>query len=351
MRQFNPIVRRLGCLVLLLALMPADGNGQSCLFPSRPSRPVAPSPIRSSQEWETVWYGEEEPPMLIEPGAPVSPYDSGYPDEVAAPLPQGATWGTATQRGPWHPQWLPDELTFPAYLASGRESRLSGVWSYETGHGWLWDITLGAHVGIFRYGDDDPDLPFGWQIDMEGAAFPRLDLDSQRQMMATDFRFGVPLTMRKGVVETKLAYYHLSSHLGDDYISENPDYSPVNYSHDVLVLAMGLRLIESVRAYAEAGYAFARNGGAQPWEFQFGLDWSRVRPDPCSGSPFLAVNTRLRQESDFGGNFTAQVGWQRRGEGGNLLRLGFQYFNGQSEAYQFYTQHEEHFGFGLWYDF
>jgi hypothetical protein len=240
---------------------------------------------------------------------------------------------------------------FPAYLASGRESRMGSVWSYEKDHGWLWDIALGGHVGILRYGDDDPDLPHGWQLDIEGAAFPRLDLQSQRQMMCTDFRFGIPLTVRQGFVESKLAYYHLSSHLGDDFIFANPGYPSTNYVRDAVVWAVGVRVVENIRAYAEAGYAFYRNGGSEPWEFQFGVDWGRVRPDSPFGSPFFAANGRIREELNFGGNLTAQTGWQWRGEGGNLLRLGFNYFNGKADAYQFFTEHEEQFGVGLWYDF
>ena len=322
-------------------------------FGQGPPQSASDSPavqVAGPVEGETIWFGEDTAPQLIQPGQCVDPSVSSCPP-VQASVPAQAHWGSAVQRSPWHLQVLPDGLTFPAYLASGNESRMGSVWSYEKDHGWLWDIALGGHVGILRYGDDDPALPYGWQIDIEGAAFPRLDLQSERQMMATDFRFGVPLSVRKGCFETKVGYYHLSSHLGDDFISENPGYPSVNYVRDVVVWAVGLRLIENMRAYAEAGYAFYRKGGSEPWEFQFGIDWSRVRPRSGLGSPFFAVNGRIRQEVDFGGNLTGQAGWQWRGETGNLLRLGFHYFNGKSDAYQFFTEHEEHFGVGLWYDF
>jgi hypothetical protein len=351
MRHFHHTFRCLIWSAVLLAVLPNAGSGQDGALAANRSRIVAPQTVQASQGGEVLWFGEEAPPLLIQPGQAMGPYVSGYPAGSDVPLETHSTWGTATQRGPWHLQWLPDGLTFPAYLASGRESRLGTVWSYEQGHGWLWDIALGGHVGILRYGDDDPDLPFGWQIDIEGAALPRLDLDSQRQMMATDFRAGVPLSFRRGAIETKLAYYHLSSHLGDDFIFENPGHLPVNYVRDAVVFAVGLRIIENIRAYAEAGYAFYRKGGSEPWEFQFGVDWSRVRPDSFFGSPFFAVNGRIREEVNFGGSVTAQTGWQWRGEGGNLLRLGFHYFNGQADAGQFFAEHEEHFGLGLWYDF
>lgn len=321
--------------------------GQDIVAESGGSNQVQPP----STNGETIWFGDESAPLLVPPGQSSALYANGNPQFPQAPSQPQPHWGTATQRGPWHWQWLPDGLTYPAYMASGRESRMGSVWAYEKDHGWLWDIALGGHVGILRYGDDDPDLPHGWQIDLEGAAFPRLDLASQRQMTSTDFRFGVPLSVRQGCFETKLAYYHLSSHLGDDFLLDNPGSMPVNYVRDVVVWAVGVRIIENMRGYAEAGYAFCRDGGSKPWEFQFGIDWSRVRPESFFGSPFFAINGRLREEVDYGGNLTVQTGWQRRGESGNLLRLGFQYFNGKSDAYQFFTEHEEQFGVGLWYDF
>jgi len=40
--------------------------------------------------------------------------------------------------------------------------------------------------------------------------------------MATDFRFGVPLTYGEGPWRTKFGFYHLSSHVGDEYLLKNP---------------------------------------------------------------------------------------------------------------------------------
>jgi hypothetical protein len=82
-----------------------------------------------------------------------------------------------------------------------------------------------------------------------------------------------------------------------------------------------------------------------------GAEYSPAGPTGPWGAPFFAVNGHLRQVNDFGGNVTAQTGWQWRGNTGHLLRIGMQYFNGMSEQGQFYNRFEEHIGGGLWYDF
>ena len=248
-------------------------------------------------------------------------------------------------------QLMPDGLMYKSYLAGGRESRFAAIWFHEKDHGWLWDSVLGGRVGLFRYGTQSPVSPQGWQLDIEGAAFPRLDMENGRDLVSADFRFGVPLTSRKGPWETKFGYYHLSSHLGDEYMETHPSAQRINYARDCLVLGVALTPHPDLRLYAETAWAFYTSGGSRPWELQFGFDYSPLQPTTLCGTPFFAVNGRIREEIDYGGNFTVQTGWQWRGESGHLFRLGMHYFNGMSDQYQFFDQFEEHIGVALWYDY
>ena len=251
----------------------------------------------------------------------------------------------------WSWQFLPDGLVYRSYLAGIKESRMSSNWAYERNLGWIWDVTLGGRVGLFRYGSRNSFRPEGWQLDIEGAAMPRLDMESDEDLISSDFRFGVPLTYAMGVFETKLAYYHLSAHLGDEFMLKNPAIVRLNYSRDVIVLGLATYWTEDLRLYAEAGYAVLYDGGAEPWEFQFGLDYSPVGPSSYYGAPFFAVNTYLREEADYGGTFTAQAGWQWRGHGSrHLFRLGAQYLTGRSPQLEF-VSNERQLGFALWYDY
>ena len=247
-------------------------------------------------------------------------------------------------------QLMPDGLMFPAYLASGRESRFASQWVHERDRGWLWDVALGGRVGILRHGNRDPLLAQGWQIDIEGAAFPRLELEN-RDLISVDFRFGIPITARLGPLETKFAYYHLSSHLSDEFMISNPKAVRINLVRDAIVWAVAIRPHQGLRFYAEAGWAFNTDGRSKPWEFQFGAEYSPIHPTTFSGAPFFAVNGRIREEVDFGGSVTVQTGWQWRGETGRLFRLGVHYFNGKTDQYQFFEEHEEQFAFGVWYDY
>jgi hypothetical protein len=251
----------------------------------------------------------------------------------------------------WNLQFLPDGLIYRSYLAGVKESRFSSQWNHDRELGWIWDIALGGRVGISRYGNRDPLRPQGWQLDIEGAVFPRLDLEEDQDLMSTDFRFGIPLTFGRKRYQTKLAYYHLSSHLGDELMLKHPGTPRINFSRDVIVWGHSFYWTENLRLYGEAAWAFCHGGGSKPWEFQFGVEYSPAAPSCPRGAPFFAVNGHLREEFAFGGNLVVQTGWQWRGTSGHLFRLGMHYYVGASDQYEFFDQYEDKIGMAIWYDY
>jgi hypothetical protein len=253
----------------------------------------------------------------------------------------------------WSWQWLPTGIIYRSYMAGVHEPRMAIVAVHEGESRTLWDPTLGGRVGLLRFGDCDPLYPQGFQLDFYGAAIARLDVENRQDLDSTDYVFGFPLTYGAGATQYKLGYAHISSHLGDELAIREPETldNRVNYVRDSIVFGVSHYPYPVWRLYGEAGWAFHISGGAQSWESQFGTELSRPGPTGRFGTPFFAVNGRMREEHDFGGDVTAQVGVLRRGEFGQTLRLGAQYYNGKSSQMQFFDQAEEQIGMGLWYDF
>jgi hypothetical protein len=287
---------------------------------------------------------------------PATPVELGTPSygalDGSRPLDLNASVErTFSSSEPWTWQVVPEGLMYKSYLAGGREPRMGSQLVNQRGYGWLWQATVGGRAGILRYGNDNELWPQGWQLDIEGAAFPRLDLEHEEDLMSCDYRGGLLATTRQGPWEAKFGFYHISSHIGDEFLLRNLDFPRLNYVRESLVLGMAVYLNPSLRLYSEAGWAFQEDGGAKPWEFQFGAEFSPAEPTGIAGAPFFAFNGHLRQENDFGGNLTVQTGWQWRGRTGHLCRVGVQYFNGMSDEGQFFNRFEEQIGFGLWYDY
>jgi hypothetical protein len=271
------------------------------------------------------------------------------PPEVLPP-PESDPVLTEWNEEPWEWQLLPDGLIYRSYLAGFKEPRFHSFWAYEQNEGVVWDIALGGRVGLVRYGSHNDVRPEGFQFDLEGAAFPRLMPELEDDLWAADFRAGAPLTFGVGPHQTKLAYYHLSSHLGDEYLLKHPTVTRFNYSRDVIVLGQSYYATDDLRLYAEAGWAFYSDVAGE-WEFQFGIDYSPLVYNGFRGTPFAAINGHLREEVDFSGNLVVQAGWQwRSAASGHLVRFGVEYFNGLSDQFSFFNQHENKVGLALWYD-
>jgi hypothetical protein len=302
--------------------------------------------------------GASRPSLMRDTGEPTAPYgsDPSYAPygnlgaTTASPLasPKAVDESTVAKDGLWAWQMLPTGLLYRPYLADTREPRLGTQLVYERTQGWLLDSTLGARAGLLRYGSEEF-CPQGWQLDVEGAAFPRLD--DKRNLVENDFHVGVPLTTRQGPWELKVGYVHYCSHIGDLYLLAHPDFERINYVRDAILWAVAVYPLPEARLYAESQWAFRNDGGSEPWEFEFGAEFCSFAPTGPQGSPFLAFNGHLREVNNFGGNMTMQTGWQWRGCTGHLLRIGVQYFNGMSEEGEFYNKYEEQIGGGLWYDF
>jgi len=246
----------------------------------------------------------------------------------------------------------------PAYLAGANESRFGSVWNKADDLGWIWDITLGGQAPLLRYGTRNSVLPEGFQLDIEGSAHLRLDIERGRDLDAADFRFGAPISFAVKNWQFKTGYYHVSSHLGDERILRLQGeglafpYGRTNYVREAWILGVAYRPHSDIRLYAEADFAFWLGEETKPWHFQFGAEYSPMAPTGnWVGRPFAAIHTRLLQERNYDGYLCFQCGWQWRGPKNQIIRVGLQYFTGISEQYEYlYTKRENKLGIGLWLD-
>jgi hypothetical protein len=253
----------------------------------------------------------------------------------------------------WTWQWVPVGLLYHNYLAGVHEPRMGLVAFSDLDDRFLWDASLGGRVGFLRYGNDDPIHPEGYQLDFYGAAIARLDVDNQQDLDSTDYVFGFPITYSVGQWQYKFGYAHISSHLGDELAIRVPGTlaDRVNYVRDSFVYGVSYYPTPAWRVYAEAGWAFHRSDGAGPWDTQFGTEFSRPGPTGSRGTPFFAMNVRLRDDLDLGGDVNFQAGWLRRNILGQTLRIGAQLYSGKSSQFQFFDDSENQLGLGIWYDF
>jgi hypothetical protein len=250
--------------------------------------------------------------------------------------------------------FLPAGHIYKPYIAGVKESRMAVHLMKNKGDNWLLDANLGGRFGIMRFGDDSDFLPEGFQWDVESSAHVRLDIPEDVDVRSVDFRAGSGFSWTYADNprhRTRLGYYHISSHLGDEFLIKNPGYNRLNFARDVIFLGHSYYFTPKFRVYGEMGWAFYTKESS-PWEFQFGFEYAPNEATGVMGEPFFAIHGHLREEVNFGGNVTVQTGWAWVGEiPGRTLRTGLHYYNGKSSQYSFFDEFEQQVGFGLWYDF
>ncbi len=250
----------------------------------------------------------------------------------------------------WCWTFLPQGVLYPTYLASQAEPRLAIEVYEESDQGRLIDPSIGGRIPLLRFGSRD--RKEGFQFDLLGGAKLRQDAENELDVLATDYRFDLPITYLKGKHAFKVGYYHVSSHAGDEFLLKNPNFNRLNYVRDAFAIGYSYYPVNDLRLYHEVGYAFNVDI-SEPLELQLGVDYFPSSPTGIKGAPFAAINGHLREELDFGGNVALQAGWAWRGEGlsAGLFRTGLYIYNGGSPQFSFYADHEQSIGWGLWYDF
>lgn len=307
-------------------------------------------PLSSQYPFANAPVNASSPPNVCQPDSGFGTL-SAFPTGAFEPNPydQQTYASGAMQFRRW--TFLPQGFLYQTYWAGTAEPRLATRSISDAGGHDSLDSQIGGRVGLVRF--DDPFTAGSFQFDIMGGANLRQNLDTDDwDMTGTDYRYDLPLTYRQGPHAWKFGFYHVSSHMGDEFLAHNPTVERIDYYRDALYLGYSVDLTPKLRAYGEVEYAVSRDF-SEPWHLQFGFDWGPRIPTGVRGAPFLAANAHLREELDFGGNISLQTGWAWKGEGpaAGVLRTGLHYYNGGSPQYSFFQEHEEQIGFGLWYDF
>jgi len=251
-------------------------------------------------------------------------------------------------------QVLPKGLMYKSYLAGEKEPRMQFVQLHDTrSNRRVWEAVLGGRVGLLRNGTYDSVNPQGFQVDVEGAVFARVLPDQPSAMLeGADFRAGLLATHRYERTAYKWGYYHISSHIGDEFLLANPTFNRINYVRDSAIAGVTQDLNYATQVYGEIAYAIGAEGGAKPLEFQFGTQYIPVAKSSLLGAPYVAANYHIREDFNFHGGFNSVAGWGWQGvETRHRLRVGLQYYNGPSLQYQFLDRWENMYGGGIWLDY
>jgi len=177
------------------------------------------------------------------------------------------------------------------------------------------EVAVGHRLGLFRL-DDGSSPARAITLGIEMGIFSRFFMETaQRDLINTDFRIGLPLSVRSGAWEARLTLRHISSHLGDDYLvrfleATVPATGFGQTSKDGFEGMLARGLGESGRVYVGGDVNFHTNLRMSRGAVRFGGEWDPVEPGEDDAQwPFLAGDFEWGSFSeDWAATFVGGVG-------------------------------------------
>jgi len=253
-------------------------------------------------------------------------------------------------KGIWFPQ---STVLFQPLVGAPREVYYS--LGYRMG-----DTVLGTPAFEFSLGDIFP--VFRWtgvfapggdlQLDVIGCMWAVFKMwgdnfpnDEISELVTTDYMGAISLSYAFDNWSFRIRPYHISSHLGDEYMFNHPNVARVNPSWEAIELYASYQVTTGLRLYGGPAWivhsdkSFPLENWYIEWGGELRILGHRNYYHKLYGTPFLAMNFRNWQVNDWKLDATYALGyeWSKLQGIGRKFRIYGEYHHGYSEG-QFFKE-------------
>jgi Protein of unknown function (DUF1207) len=180
-------------------------------------------------------------------------------------------------------------------------------------------------------------------------AFREVSQKSRRYILNTDFKVSVAYQLRRDAHSLRLRLYHLSSHLGDDYLFiqqiNTPTENPVNYEQLDLTYS---HTSKRLRTYAGLGVGIRPQHVRKRLSVQAGTLFRQPINAAESLSVVLGADLKLWEETQFHPNVKAAVGLRIGDDEARPVHFLIEYYRGKLPYSQYLQQQVAWWGAGLY---
>lgn len=257
--------------------------------------------------------------------------------------------------------WFPEHVLMPAFIADPRRYCIGAQFRFHEPvvDNTAVEVTFGSQVPLYRWnnvGCSACDLEVG----IEAGVFSLFDIeDISSPLINSDFLVAIPVTLRCHCWNFRFRLIHESSHLGDEFIVNNPDSindkSSPNYrknpSEERIDLFVTYNFARDFRVYAGYGYIFVSDNSFSKHANYIEYGFEAPLAKRCSfgqlcGIPFLALNMKHMEDLDWHGDANASLGFEfgRCSCLSRKFRVSLDYRKGYSRHGQFAKRKTEHVG-------
>jgi hypothetical protein len=228
------------------------------------------------------------------------------------------------------------------------------------------DISLGDDFPVYRW------LDVIWhgdlQVGIEAGIWSVFNMDPSpnpaggTELVNTDFYVGVPISYARDKWSFRLRGYHISSHLGDEYIMnhiDEPGFERLNPSNEAIDFFTSYQATDGVRLYVGPGVIVHSDPTFkwQPLYIEYGTEvrflGTKFLKQKLYGTVFLTLHWRNMQQLnwDFDGTYRGGYEFSKLQGIGRKFRFYIEYHHGFSYEGQFSKMRTHYMQYNLSYGF
>lgn len=213
-------------------------------------------------------------------------------------------------------------------------------------------VGYGETFGLYRW--PGARVGDGWQLSFFGGLFAVFNLDApSSDLINADYLVGLTVTNGSGPWSTRYRLYHQSSHLGDEFLLNQPSITRINYSIEAVDAILSYEW-DRVRVYGGAGYLIGRDPGSlEPGYVETGVEYRGQRLRWGLGRLIGAIDLRSFEEQNWRTARSIKAGIEvgQRDAGRRRVRLLAEYYSGPSPIGQFFDTEIRYAGAGVYFGF
>jgi hypothetical protein len=225
------------------------------------------------------------------------------------------------------------------------------------------DISLGDDFPIYRW------LDVLWhgdlQIGIEAGVWtvfnmdPHPDIAGGTELVNTDFYGGIPITYARNKWSFRLRGYHISGHLGDEFLINHPGFYRVNPSIEAVDFFASYQAKEAIRLYVGPGAIVSSDDSYtwKPFYIEYGTEvrflGTKFIKQRLYGTLYLTLHFRNMQELNwnFDGTYRGGYEFSKLAGIGRKFRFYVEYHHGYSYEGQFAKYRDHYMQYNISYGF
>jgi len=203
------------------------------------------------------------------------------------------------------------------------------------------EADLGDRLGFWIHRDSTGDFELAGAI--HAGAFSRFDLETaNNDFIQIHYRLGFLLRARVGAWAARAELYHVSSHLGDEFLVRTGR-EPISTSREGVEILLQTSPLPGLMVYGGPGLILRTSQGFETPSVRWGLAWELLDSGAIRPYATAAFFSWSQVDWDPSGTFEAGAALGRR------TRLGLLFGFGPSRAEQFFDQKDTVIGLSISY--